>query len=57
MTPSEYRTFLVDGILEMQKTEGWTEESLRRKPTSRLEVIYDTVGIPTDEIDYKEAGK
>ena len=57
MTPAEYRAFLIKGILEMQKTEGHTEESLRQKPTKRLEVIYDTVGIPADEIDWREAGK
>ncbi len=53
MTPAEYRTFLIEGILEFQTTEGWTEDALRHYPTSRLEKIYDTVGLPPDEIDYE----
>lgn len=52
MTPTEYRTFLIEGILEMDTDHIWTEEQLRQKPTSRLEVIYDTVGIPSEEIDW-----
>lgn len=53
MTASEYRTFLIEGILEMQTTEGWNEDELRHFQTSRLEKIYDTVGLPPEEIDYE----
>lgn len=57
MTPAEYRTFLIEGILEMDTDHVWTEEQLRQKPTSRLEVIYDTVGIPSEEIDWSLVGR
>lgn len=45
MTPQEYRRFLIAGILEMQTTEGWTEEQLRTRSTRALEIIYDNVGL------------
>ena len=52
MTPAEYRTFLIEGILEMQTTEGWNEDALRHFPTSRLEKIYDTIAQLRSELMY-----
>lgn len=43
MNAKEYRDWLISGILEYQEKAKYTEEELRKKPTRRLEQIYDTI--------------
>lgn len=57
MTQSEYKSFLVSEILSMQKDEGWTKERLMEISIRRLEMIFDTVGIPDYQIDWRLVGK
>lgn len=43
MTATEYKDFLIDGIMEYQTKGQFTREELEKKSIRALEIIYDNV--------------
>jgi len=43
MTNAEYRTFLINGIIEWQTKMQFSKEELEKKPIRVLERIYDNI--------------
>ena len=43
MTNKDYKTMLIDGILDFQTKSQWTKDQLMKKDIRALEIIYDNV--------------
>ena len=43
MTHKDYKTMLIEGIMDLQTKNQWTKEQLEKKDIRVLEIIYDNV--------------
>jgi len=43
MTNKNYKSMLIDGIMEFQTKNQWTRDRLMKKSIRSLEIIYDNV--------------
>lgn len=43
MTHKDYKTMLIEGIMDFQTKNQWTKEQLEKKDIRVLEIIYDNV--------------